>query len=981
MVAEHFVWHGLKKQVAQMARNCTHCQASKVQRHVKAPMQHFDPPARRFNHLHVDIVGPLPVSRDTHYLLTVVNWTMRWPEAIPLKDTPAESCARALLANWVTRFSIPAHMTSERGTLANLLGIQLHHTTAYHSQAKGLRTFPPTPRGGSHGVAERSQLGRQEFVDGVLLSLPGEFLGADAELGGETPVLLMNLHNKLTSLTPPPPTHHGEHLANVPKELDSTEFVFIWQGLQHPYEGLYKVLHAVKWDSLEVSCTDDWSCLLLLPLGARGNSSAQFRSLWKVVNIARSITGSNLPSIEDVKEAANIIKDPGHNLFSLMPPGKSRVKRRVLVGRVFDDCCCSPTPAFPGDGGKGFAWGSALCSHVDGSIMQLGAARHRAHATSGWTQRDRAQDADPAHGQTPPWQGVPVMYVTSGRERMAVRWLLSVLAATAVWDEVAGDCGKPPDLENGAPLDEFLLNDSFIVGSKVIYRCNPGYTFRQGSRNSVTCNENVWGQLRATCEPKSCGHPGDILHGYSEGEVTFGNKITFYCDKGYKIVGRNYRTCQADGWDGQVPTCEGVTCPDILSFENGQVSSPSIGEFWQFGEVAEFSCDGDYSLIGARQLTCEADGNWNSAFPVCKVVRCQSPATSENVKIELGFGPTYKYQETITYACKEGYDLVGARVITCGADNRFSPQPPTCELITRCQRPTTSENVIIESGFGPTYKHQETITYACKEGYELVGARVITCGADNKFSPQPPTCELIITCQRPTTSENVIIESGFGPTYKYQDTITYTCKEGYELFGARVIICGADNKFSPQPPTCELIITCQRPTTSENVIIESGFGPTYKYQDTITYTCKEGYELFGARVIICGADKKFSPQPPTCELTIGCDGPTTSENVIIESGFGPTYKYQETIIYTCKEGYELIGARVITCGADNKFSPQPPSCKLTSKPDGLSNGTKIGLAVSFSSVGAICLAAVGYYCYKKSKRKSRNMQMELRNVI
>ncbi|XP_048467924.1 C4b-binding protein beta chain-like [Rhincodon typus] len=60
------------------------------------------------------------------------------------------------------------------------------------------------------------------------------------------------------------------------------------------------------------------------------------------------------------------------------------------------------------------------------------------------------------------------------------------------------------------------------------------------------------------CKPRNCGNPGDILNGYYEIQNTsFETKATFYCNKGYQMVGRNYRLCKADGWDGQVPTCKG----------------------------------------------------------------------------------------------------------------------------------------------------------------------------------------------------------------------------------------------------------------------------------------------------------------------------------------------------------------------------------------------------------------------------------------
>eukprot|EP00731_Ephydatia_muelleri_P025879 Em0017g962a len=66
-----------------------------------------------------------------------------WPEAIPLNDRTTVVCAQALISQWFARFGIPADMTSDRGTsqlcnsIAQLLGIQVHHTTAYHPQANG----------------------------------------------------------------------------------------------------------------------------------------------------------------------------------------------------------------------------------------------------------------------------------------------------------------------------------------------------------------------------------------------------------------------------------------------------------------------------------------------------------------------------------------------------------------------------------------------------------------------------------------------------------------------------------------------------------------------------------------------------------------------------------------------------------------------------------------------------------------------------
>ena len=52
VVANKFVWHGLKKQNGTWAKQCTACQKSKIQRHVRAPLHtSTEVPSRRFQHI------------------------------------------------------------------------------------------------------------------------------------------------------------------------------------------------------------------------------------------------------------------------------------------------------------------------------------------------------------------------------------------------------------------------------------------------------------------------------------------------------------------------------------------------------------------------------------------------------------------------------------------------------------------------------------------------------------------------------------------------------------------------------------------------------------------------------------------------------------------------------------------------------------------------------------------------------------------
>ena len=59
LLTDKYVWHGIRKHIGNWAKNCQACQEAKIQRHVKAPLQTFTVPHRRFDHINIDILGPL----------------------------------------------------------------------------------------------------------------------------------------------------------------------------------------------------------------------------------------------------------------------------------------------------------------------------------------------------------------------------------------------------------------------------------------------------------------------------------------------------------------------------------------------------------------------------------------------------------------------------------------------------------------------------------------------------------------------------------------------------------------------------------------------------------------------------------------------------------------------------------------------------------------------------------------------------------
>jgi transposase InsO family protein len=147
LVAARFLWPAMNSEVAEWARSCLTCQQSKISRHVHLQPEHIPVPARRFAHVHVNLVGPLTTSSGCSYIFTMVDRATRWVEAVPLSNITAAECAAAFCSTWVARYGVPAQITSDRGAqfssklwqaTCQLLGIQHILSSSFHPQSNGI---------------------------------------------------------------------------------------------------------------------------------------------------------------------------------------------------------------------------------------------------------------------------------------------------------------------------------------------------------------------------------------------------------------------------------------------------------------------------------------------------------------------------------------------------------------------------------------------------------------------------------------------------------------------------------------------------------------------------------------------------------------------------------------------------------------------------------------------------------------------------
>ena len=286
------IWHGMNKDVKQWAQSCIECQASKIGRHTSSGIGKFPQPKRRFGHLHVDIVGPLPPSEGAQYIFTATERSTRWPEAIPMRDATALSCAEALLNGWVSRFGVPDDITSDRGpaftsqlwtSLGKLMGTTVHHTTAYNPAANGMverthRTLKAALMSRCKGPNWKSELpwvllgmrttpkeglnvSPAEMVFGEAISVPGEFFPPPQEADGDN---LNALRNTVGKYRPCPQTFKDNQKQHIPNTLTSCKYAFVRNDahrtpLTRPYRGPYAVLQRhEKAYQLDIGGRKDW---------------------------------------------------------------------------------------------------------------------------------------------------------------------------------------------------------------------------------------------------------------------------------------------------------------------------------------------------------------------------------------------------------------------------------------------------------------------------------------------------------------------------------------------------------------------------------------------------------------------------------------------------------------------------------------------------------------------------------------------------
>ncbi|XP_037529106.1 CUB and sushi domain-containing protein 2 [Rhipicephalus sanguineus] len=250
-------------------------------------------------------------------------------------------------------------------------------------------------------------------------------------------------------------------------------------------------------------------------------------------------------------------------------------------------------------------------------------------------------------------------------------------------------CPRPSPIANG---DISVPGGAILPNTPVQYSCNPGYTLIGMQVRLCKADGTWSGTepfCQSGTGPRNCPAPTPIANGDVDvppGPLVANTRVLYRCNAGYTLIGPSERLCKPDGtWTGAQPVCQSGSgpriCPAPGSIPNGAVDLPS-GTLVVNTRV-QYRCNAGYTLIGTMERVCQPDGSWSGTEPVCQAAApspttCPAPGPIANGAVDVPPGKLV-VNTKVQYRCNAGYTLVGMTERICQADGSWSNTEPMCQ--------------------------------------------------------------------------------------------------------------------------------------------------------------------------------------------------------------------------------------------------------------------------------------------------------------
>ena len=175
-----YYWSKMHQDIEDYIISCRTCQEIK-KRHVSKPPLTNMPVVDTFQRWHMDILGPLPESKEGYkYILLVVDSFSRWSEAFCLRTMEACEVATKFYEEIICRYGAPRSLLTDRGrnfmskvvkALCEIFEVKQYHTSSFHPQTNSTcERLNSTLEQSLRAYCSKEQSKWPSFVPGIMMA-------------------------------------------------------------------------------------------------------------------------------------------------------------------------------------------------------------------------------------------------------------------------------------------------------------------------------------------------------------------------------------------------------------------------------------------------------------------------------------------------------------------------------------------------------------------------------------------------------------------------------------------------------------------------------------------------------------------------------------------------------------------------------------------------------------------------------------------
>uniref|UniRef100_A0A667IER2 Complement factor H n=1 Tax=Lynx canadensis TaxID=61383 RepID=A0A667IER2_LYNCA len=189
---------------------------------------------------------------------------------------------------------------------------------------------------------------------------------------------------------------------------------------------------------------------------------------------------------------------------------------------------------------------------------------------------------------------------------------------------------------------------------------------------------------------------------------------------------------------------------------------------------------------------------------------------------------------------------------------------------------------------------------------------------------------LFLDCEGPPPGKQNEILVGVWPEQKYPEgtQATYKCRPGYRTLGVIIMECKNGEWVALNPLRICQKRPCGHPGDTRFGSFHLARGNEFEYGAKVVYTCNEGYQMLGTiNFRECESDG-WTNDIPICEV-VKCLPVTHPENGRLTSSaleLDKEYTFGQVVRFVCNSGFMLVGPAEIHCSTNGVWSGESPKC-------------------------------------------------------